>query len=420
MYSWAPLSLLFQFKRAANIYFLVISILTAQSFSPKTPGSMIGTFTAVLFFTMLKEAYEDYQRYKSDKELNNRGTRVFEQEGVREKLWSEIKVGEVVKVHKDEEVPADLLCIDAPKDVVFISTMNLDGETNLKERTLPFDGVNLKTFMGKVVCDLPSESLEQWDGNVHTQSMLVNCSIKNTILRGCTLKNTEYCFGIVLYVGNDTKIMLNAKKAPRKVSKLMRLMNYMLYTVFAFQMTLVVVFAVLSLKWNSANAHNHVYLDLSAQVSFQTWLVQFFTYWVAYSHMIPISLYVIIEMLKLGQAKFINSDVKMFCREDQQFALCRNSDLVEELGQVEFVFSDKTGTLTQNKMEFKKITVNGLVYGQSTAGQGMVQDEVDRIRRLVREERDGEGACLDEFYNLLAVCHTVVCDVDPKTGKMMY
>ena len=70
--------------------------------------------------------------------------------------------------------------------------------------------------------------------------------------------------------------------------------------------------------------------------------------------MIPISLYVIIEMLKLLQRVLINRDVRMFFVEDMQYALCRNSDLIEELGQVEFVFSDKTGTLTQNVMEFKK------------------------------------------------------------------
>ena len=79
--------------------------------------------------------------------------------------------------------------------------------------------------------------------------------------------------------------------------------------------------------------------------------------------MIPISLYVIIELLKLGQATLINFDVKMFCREDEKFGQCRNSDLIEELGQVEFIFSDKTGTLTQNKMEFKKCSVNGKIYG---------------------------------------------------------
>lgn len=72
--------------------------------------------------------------------------------------------------------------------------------------------------------------------------------------------------------------------------------------------------------------------------------------------MIPISLYVIIEMLKLIQSKLINNDIKMFFADpdDMSLVLCRNSDLIEELGQVEFIFSDKTGTLTQNKMEFKK------------------------------------------------------------------
>ena len=70
IWTWAPLSLIFQFKRSANIYFLVISVLTLMPFSPKTPASMVGTFAAVLVFTMIKEAWEDYQKYKSDKEMN--------------------------------------------------------------------------------------------------------------------------------------------------------------------------------------------------------------------------------------------------------------------------------------------------------------------------------------------------------------
>jgi P-type E1-E2 ATPase len=91
--------------------------------------------------------------------------------------------------------------------------------------------------------------------------------------------------------------------------------------------------------------------------------------------MIPISLYVIIELLKLGQAKLINEDRKMYSYEDKNLASCRNSDLIEEMGQVEFVFSDKTGTLTQNKMEFKKISVNGVIYGDepSEGGEGMTK-----------------------------------------------
>jgi magnesium-transporting ATPase (P-type) len=91
-------------------------------------------------------------------------------------------------------------------------------------------------FSGDIDSDPPNESLELWDGNIRSGILpkVFNCSIKNTLLRGCTLRNTDYCYGIVIYVGNNTKIMKNAKKAPRKISHLMKMMNFMLYTVFAF------------------------------------------------------------------------------------------------------------------------------------------------------------------------------------------
>ncbi len=239
--SWAPLSLLFQFRRAANVYFLVISILTTMSFSPKTPASMIGTFAMVLFFTMLKEAYEDFQRAKSDTEMNCRSTQVLDPGSgeVRRCRWEELHVGDLVKVEKDEEVPADLLLVSAPKDVVFVSTMNLDGETNLKDRELAVTSVapaDLSQFNGQVVCDQPNASLDVWDGNLSSAQLgrVRACTIKNLMLRGCTLKNIPYAFGIVLYVGAQTKIFMNSKAPPRKISNLMKLMNKMLYTVFAF------------------------------------------------------------------------------------------------------------------------------------------------------------------------------------------
>ena len=225
----------------------------------------------------------------------------------------------------------------------------------------------------------------------------------------------------------------------------MRLMNKLLYSVFAFQFIIICLWATLSLIWMDNNKDEHIYLDIGGSLDAGRWIKQFFTYQVAYSHMIPISLYVIIEMLKLIQAKIINNDVKMFFAdpEDMNFALCRNSDLVEELGQIEFVFSDKTGTLTQNKMEFKKCHVGMEVYGHLTDQdihdgvtdyQGMIQSSVKQVRGAIAQHLipnlpqgqrrtsvyEGEGKKLYDFFRLLAVCHTVVVDVDPQSGEVQY
>lgn len=116
---------------------------------------------------------------------------------------------------------------------------------------------------------------------------------------------------------------------------------------------MIAIYATLSYLWQTDNAASHYYLELDSTVNAGTWFIQLLTYWVAYSHLIPISLYVGLEVLKLGLSMQINGDYGLYDAETGQFAKVRNSDLIEELGQVSFVFSDKTGTLTCNKMDFK-------------------------------------------------------------------
>ena len=238
-------------------------------FSPKRPASMIGTFSMVLIFTMLKEAYEDYQRYKSDRELNNRGSQRlnYESQAFEGCRWADIRVGDIVRVEKDQEIPADLLLVSAPKDIVFVSTMNLDGETNLKDRELVTSSITpdrLSRFSGYADIDKPNPNLDIWEGRLDSKQLgkARPCSPKNLLLRGCTLKNTPYCFGICLYVGNQTKIMMNQKKPPAKISNLMRLMNKLLYSVFGFQFLIICLWATLSLIWQSENKKEHIYLDI--------------------------------------------------------------------------------------------------------------------------------------------------------------
>lgn len=183
--------------------------------------------------------------------------------------------------------------------------MNLDGETNLKPKVIAHEMINndkiIPSISGSVQCDSPNSSLEEWDGLIKFSHPDVPgthaLKIKNLLLRGCFLRNTACCYGLVIYMGIKTKIMMNAKKPPRKVSQIMRMMNYMLYTVFMFQFLIILLYATLSTIWLKNKGEKYEYLNLSSSGNaFTVWIVQLFTYWVAYSHMIPISLYVIIEV----------------------------------------------------------------------------------------------------------------------------
>lgn len=79
----------------------------------------------------------------------------------------------------------------------------------------------------------------------------------------------------------------------------MKMMNKMLYTVFLLQICIITLFSILSIDWMDKNKHK-TYLDLDKKTGAGKFFIQLLTYWVAYSHMIPISLYVVIELTKLG------------------------------------------------------------------------------------------------------------------------
>ena len=163
---------------------------------------------------------------------------------------------------------------------------------------------------------------------------------------------------------------------------------------------------------------------LETNITFYSWIIQLLTFWVAYSHLIPISLYVIIEMLKLTQAYLISKDVQMYDKETEKFGLCRNSDLIEELGQVDFIFSDKTGTLTQNKMIFKKCSVNNVVFEESQDETNCKQDEnmispflLRRFNSVLYDEqslKSKQSEMLNLFFLHLSVCHTVMVEKETK------
>jgi phospholipid-transporting ATPase len=109
--------------------------------------------------------------------------------------------------------------------------------------------------------------------------------------------------------------MMNAKNPPYKVSNVFKLMNFILYSVFGFQLVLIILYATFSVIWQKGNSEKHIYLVMDPEIDAGTWFIQLLTYWVAYSHLIPISLYVGLEILKLGLSMQINGDYGMYDHE---------------------------------------------------------------------------------------------------------
>jgi len=417
--TWIPKSLILQFRRAANIYFLIICILSFMSFSPKTPASLVGTFAAVIFFTMLKEGYEDIGRHRQDRQVNNSPTqRLSRTSAAFETVKSlQLQVKDIVKIQENQQIPADvvLLACSNPQGLAFVNTMNLDGETNLKERiahesTKRQSTEQLAALNFDLQYDLPNPSLYSWNCNLRTGKDWVPLGPSQLLLRGCVLKNTEFAIGVVVYTGHDTKIMQNSKPAPSKMSHVMLKMNKMLYTIFVLQAIVCFVFAGLYLRWNVDSADSHTYLDISTPSGGQ-FFIQVLAFYVAYSHFVPISLYVMMEIVKLYLARLIQWDREMYCEEDDRPAGCRTSDLVEELGQVSFLFSDKTGTLTRNVMEFRKCAISGRIYSIGSGGE---------LEVLLSEGNSPvECKAAVRLLTELSLCHSVF-PTQSSSGQLQY
>ena len=309
--------------------------------------------------------------------------------------------------------------------MAFVNTMNLDGETNLKERMClkeikQYNEQDLLNIKIELEYDKPNDSLESFDGTMSIAGLADKLKVepKNLMLRGCFLKNTQLTYGLVIYTGHTTKIMMNAKNPPTKVSKVLHKMNHMLYSVFGFQMFILVLFSSLSIAWRYNNADDHPYIDTDGSPGVVAWFLQFLAYWVAYSHLIPISLYVMLEIVKLAQSYLISQDNSMHEKViTNRRASCRTSDLIEELGQVELIFSDKTGTLTSNCMEYKQCTLNQKIYGDKFKSQNYESINIETTKSLIKN-KSPDKEYLDEFFKIICVCHSVV--VEEVGGKRKY
>ncbi|XP_029431569.1 probable phospholipid-transporting ATPase IM isoform X2 [Rhinatrema bivittatum] len=448
--TFLPINLFEQFQRVANAYFLFLLILQLiPEISSLSWFTTIVPLVLVLTITAVKDATDDYFRHKTDNHVNNRQSQVLVGGKLQNEKWMNVRAGDIIKLENNQFVVADLVLLSSsePHSLCYVETAELDGETNLKVRqALPItadlgaDISRLAEFDAEVVCEPPNNKLDKFVGTLFWQNNKYSLNNGTMLLRGCVLRNTDWCFGMVIFAGPDTKLMQNSGKTKFKRTSIDRLMNTLVLWIFGFLICMGIILAIGNSIWEyQIGSRFRIYLHWKEVVNSSVFsgFLTFWSYIIILNTVVPISLYVSVEIIRLGHSYFINWDRKMYYAKKGTPAETRTTTLNEELGQIEYIFSDKTGTLTQNIMTFNKCSINGKIFGEVYDDLGRKAEISERTaavdfsfnphadekfqfydHSLIRSIKLGEPM-VHEFFRLLSLCHTVMAE-EKKEGELVY
>ncbi|EJD46372.1 phospholipid-translocating P-type ATPase [Auricularia subglabra TFB-10046 SS5] len=308
-------------------------------------------------------------------------------------LWKKLVVGDLVLLRDDDQVPADMLVLATSDSdgLCFIETKNLDGETNLKPRRAVRATHALASeddwasFRAAFDTDAPHSNLYVQNGLFTFGGGQVEAtSINEFLLRGCAVRNTAWVVGLVVFTGADSKIMLNGGDTPTKRSRIEKetYFNVVMSFILVIAMCLFVAIANGIALGRPMSSEHFFYEDEARETKSTTLsaILNFGAAIIVFQNIVPIGLYISLEIVRTLQAYLISQDLDMWYEPLKTACVPKSWNISDDLGQIEYIFSDKTGTLTQNIMEFQRCSINGVAYGEGVteAQRGQSKQRVEQ------------------------------------------
>ncbi|EFA84483.1 ATPase [Heterostelium album PN500] len=390
-----------QFKYFFNLYFLIVAL---SQFIPPLQTGYLFTYVSPLVFvlsiTILKEAYDDFQRYRRDKEANSQHYQRLTKNGFISIPSSDIKVGHFIKVETNQRVPCDMVFLRTTEKsgASFIRTDQLDGETDWKLRRsihitqkLPNDEA-LLNMSASIFAEQPKKDIYSFIGNFtnNQPAETESISVENTLWAN-TVVASGNVIGCAIYTGRETRCVMNTSIPSTKVGLLDQEINTLSKLLF-------VLLCFLSFVMIAVKGFRGL------------WYIYLFRFILLFSSIIPISMRVNLDLGKTAYSFMMMRDKQI------PGTVVRSSTIPEELGRIEYLLTDKTGTLTQNDMVFKKLHLGSISYTKDSLSD--LQQELrssyqipssssNRNSVAPSRSRRNLGTKIKEAITAIALCHNV-------------